>query len=34
MLVNGKNKYALCNSKMIYNTTKTIETKIQIQVKY
>jgi hypothetical protein len=34
MLVNGKNIYALCNSQMIYNITKTIQAKIKIQVKY
>ena len=34
MLVNGKNIYAFCNSQMTYNNTKTIQTKIKIQVKY
>ena len=34
MLVNGKNIYALCNSQLIYNITKTIQTKIKTQVKY
>jgi len=33
-MVNGKNIYALCNSQMTYNITKTIQTKIKLQVKY